>query len=74
VVAAAPVVDDAAVVVLVEPEAVPFKQLVFPKLNENTKSIIIIKSPHTARLDRERSRLCRRPSAIMESDIETSAL
>ena len=39
---AAPVVGDDAPVLAagpLEPEAVPFKQLVLPKLNENTKSM-----------------------------------
>jgi hypothetical protein len=55
-----------------EPEAVPFKQLVVAKRNENTKSIIKI-SPHTTRQNRERSRLCRQSSAITESETKTSA-
>lgn len=55
-----------------EPETVPFKQLVPATVNYIRKAIYQ-KKPHTARLNRERSRLCRRSRVIVEYEIETSA-
>ncbi len=55
-----------------EVEADPLKQLVLPGLDENTKSIKNVLA-HTARLNREWSRLCRQSRVITESEIETSA-
>ncbi len=61
-----------AVLVGDEVEADPLKQLVLPGLDENTKSIKNVLA-HTARLNREWSRLCIHSEVILDSEVETSA-